>query len=186
MIFAETERLYLRTLEREELPRMRELLNDWEIARWLSILPFPYLMHDAEEFYAEMAARYARNEPQFYALALKTDNLIIGGVGLHPPRFPDHAEGEIEIGYWLAPLFWGRGLMSEAACEGVKIAFARPTTLCVGATADIHNRGSQNVLRKAGLRDMGIVPRNYRALRGADHVTRWFMTREEYEKRSVV
>ena len=101
MIFAETKHLNLRALEKAELPRLVELLGEWDVVRWLSVVPFPYKLQHAEEFYADMKPFADKGEPEFFALALKTDNLLIGGVGLHPPRNANALPGEIEIGYWL-------------------------------------------------------------------------------------
>ena len=185
MIFAETERLILRALRRDELPRLVKLLDVWDVVRWLSVVPFPYTMRDAETFYADIELCYASGEPQFYALALKTDDLFIGAVGLHPPRNVNHAEGQVEIGYWLGKDYWGRGLISEAVGAVLDIGFARPATRTIGANTALNNKASQNVLRKAGLRDLGVVPLDYNVLRGDNQIIKWLVTREEWESRKL-
>jgi len=181
-LFAETERLTLRALEESELPRLVELIGDWDVVRWLMTVPFPYTMRNAEEFYADMMLSYSDDAPEFYTMALKSDNLLIGGVGLHSPRTPNPLKGEIEIGYWLGKDFWGRGLMSEATRIVIDLGFARPSTQAIGAVTAPDNKASQNVLRKAGLRDLGIMPRAYDALRGGNEIRRWLLTRQEYEQ----
>ncbi|MDR3448205.1 MAG: GNAT family N-acetyltransferase [Alphaproteobacteria bacterium] len=185
MIYTETQHLTLRSLERHELPRLVTLLNEWDVVRWLSVVPFPYTATDAEDFFAEIAPYDDAAEPQFFALSLKGNPDLIGGVGLHAPRTADAAEGENEIGYWLARDYWKRGLMREAVAAVIDIGFARPTITSIGATTDPFNHASQNVLRAAGLRDMGIVPRSYAALRGGDEVVRWLMTRADYESQRL-
>jgi 8-oxo-dGTP diphosphatase len=181
MIFSQTERLTLRALEKSELPRLVELLGVWDVVRWLSVVPFPYNFRDAEEFYADITPHNLHGEPQFYALALKSDNLLIGGIGLQPPRTANAAPGEIEIGYWLGKDYWNRGLMREAARAVIDIAFARPGTQAICATTDPANQASQNVLRQAGLRNKGLYPRSYPALRGSDQILSWHLSRAEYE-----
>ncbi|MFA5040455.1 MAG: GNAT family N-acetyltransferase [Bdellovibrionales bacterium] len=180
--FAETDRLVLRALERHELPRLVELLDVWDIVRWLSVVSYPYTMQNAEEFYADMEQAMANGVPQFFAMALKSDNLLIGGIGLHPPRGSTAVEGEVEIGYWLGRAFWGRGLMSEAARVVAGVGFSRPSTRTLISTTDVNNVASQNVLSKIGMKNMGVCIRDYPALRGDDHVVRWQMTREEWER----
>jgi RimJ/RimL family protein N-acetyltransferase len=180
MIFAETDRLVLRTLEKKELPRLVELIGVWDVVRWLAVVPFPYKVEHAEEFFVDMQASYATNDPQFYAMAFKTDNKLIGGVGLHPPRNEQHLPGEIEIGYWLGKDYWGQGLMHEAARRVRDLGFARPATRSIGATTAIGNHASQNVLQKIGLRNMGQAPRDYSVLRGDDQIIKWLLTREQY------
>jgi RimJ/RimL family protein N-acetyltransferase len=181
MVFAETERLRLRAIEKSELPRLTELLDVWDVVRWLTVVPYPYTMQHAEEFFAESELAEASGEPQFYAIAFKSDDLLIGGVGLHPPRGNDTNEGEIEIGYWLGRDYWGRGFMSEAARAVVSLGFARKTTGALTATTALNNVASQNVLLKLGLRNKGLAPRDYPALRGDDQVVKWQITRKEWQ-----
>jgi RimJ/RimL family protein N-acetyltransferase len=100
-IYAKTDRLVLRGIEKSELPRLVSLLNIWDIARWLVVLPYPYTLQHAEEFYADMDLAEATGEPQFYGISLKSNPLLIGGVGLHPPRGNTSNKGDVEIGYWL-------------------------------------------------------------------------------------
>lgn len=184
MIFAETERLVLRSLEKSELPRLVKMLDVWAVVRWLAVVPYPYTMRFAEEFYEEMELSNASGEPQFYAMALKSDNLFIGGVGLHAPRSSGYAQGEIEIGYWLGHEFWGHGLMSEAAHAVAALGFSHKTTKALIATTAPNNKASQNVLSKLGLRNLGVAPRDYSALRGEDLVVKWRVTRKEWEEQN--
>jgi RimJ/RimL family protein N-acetyltransferase len=182
MIFAETERLFLRKLEREELPRLVHLIGAWEVTRWLTVVPFPYTLRDAEEFYDSISPHEAPNEPQFFTLALKTDNALIGGIGLHAPRTAEPQQGETEIGYWLGRDYWGRGLMIEAAQTVIAMGFNNPDTLSISATTDPANLASQKILTAAGLTNMGLQPRTYAALRGSDQIHFWQLTREDYEE----
>jgi 8-oxo-dGTP diphosphatase len=181
MIFAETERLRLRALRRDELPRQVALLGVWDIVRWLSTVPFPYTLRDAEEFFSDMAPSYSCGEPQLYAVALKADDLLIGCVGLHQPRGVAFEDGEVEIGYWLGQDYWGCGFMSEAASAVVDLGFARAETRAICANTTPNNLASQAVLRKLGLRSMGYFPRDYAALRGGDTIMKWVLSRREYE-----
>jgi RimJ/RimL family protein N-acetyltransferase len=184
-IYVETDRLILHALEKKELPRFVELLDVWDIVRWLAVVPYPYTMQHALDFYADMEIAATSGAPQFYAITLKSDNLLIGGVGLHPPRSRNAAEGEAEIGYWLGRNYWGRGFASEAVCPVASIGFSRPTTSTLIATTAINNVASQNVLTKLGMRDMGATPRDYSALRGDNQVIKWQMTREEWQARNI-
>lgn len=181
-VFAETERMDLRALEKSELPRLADLLGEWDIVRWLTVVPFPYTVKHAEEFYGDLQPGYAKGEPQFFVMSLKTDGKLIGGVGLHPPRGTNAAAGESEIGYWLGRDYWGRGLMSEAAGAVIDFAFNQIGTEAVCASTSLDNKASQKVLQKIGLRDCGVCLRDYEALRGSDKIIRWLLTRDGYEK----
>jgi len=180
-IYAKTERLVLRKLEKDELPRFVECLNVWSIARWLAVVPFPYTMRDAKDYFADMEQADKIGAPEFYGIALKSDDLLIGGVGLHIPRGTTRIEGDLEIGYWLSEDRWGQGIMTEAAREVAAIGFARPATRALVSTTDAKNMASQNVLQKIGMQNLGIMLRDYSALRGDDKVVKWQMTRKEWE-----
>jgi len=182
MIFAQTERLVLRTLEKSELPRLVKLIGEWDVVRWLSVVPFPYTLRDAEEFYDDIEPSYVKGDPQFFTVALKTNNLLIGGIGLHPPRGQSTKEGESEIGYWLGKEFWGQGFLTEAARKVIDLGFARESLQVISATTALNNQPSQNILRKLGLTQQGVKARDYTALRGDDQIISWQLTRDAYEK----
>lgn len=181
-VFAETERLVLRSLEESDLPRLAKLLDVWEVVRWLVVVPYPYTRQDAQDFYAEINDPHVEEMEQFFALSLKNDDKLIGGVGLHPPRAIDHDDGDLEIGYWLGVAYWGRGLITEAAKRVMEIGFSWPSTKALVSTTDPKNRASRRVLSKLGLRDLGLVPRTYPTLRGGDEVVKWRLTREEWKR----
>jgi RimJ/RimL family protein N-acetyltransferase len=81
MIFAQTPRLTLRALEIFDLPRVTELIGDWDVARWLVLVPYPYHLKDAEEFFEKQNTHYAVGKPQFFAIADRKSNCVLGGVG---------------------------------------------------------------------------------------------------------
>jgi RimJ/RimL family protein N-acetyltransferase len=184
MIFAETERLVLRSLDKDDLPRIVELIGDWDVAQWLVSVPYPYSLKNAEEFYAKTANDSHGGATKYFLLQRKSDGKQVGAIGLHPPREPMPEPGELVIGYWLGKEFWGQGLMDEALRAVIALAFKRAEVAAITATADPANHASQKVLRKAGFIYQGIAPRpNGPALRGSSEVTRWQLTREDNEKK---
>jgi 8-oxo-dGTP diphosphatase len=179
MIAIETPRLRLRDLNEDDLPRLTDLISDWEVARWLAVVPHPYRLADAEEFYAglQMVRPLWR---RIFAIAAKTDNALLGVVGLHPARVADPKPDEIVLGYWLGKPSWGRGLMTEAVVPMLALAFAQPQIAVVTATTDPENYASQNVLRKNRLRCLGLQPRLEPSLRGGAKVLAWEIQRTEH------
>ncbi len=62
-----------------------------------------------------------------YAVCLKEDNKAVGSIGLTMPMQP-HAkasDNEIEIGYRIGVLFWGKGLISEVVKSLQEYAFKK-------------------------------------------------------------
>ena len=47
-----TPRLLLRPQVEADIPAIVSGLNDWEVARWLTVVPFPYTQADGEEWIA--------------------------------------------------------------------------------------------------------------------------------------
>lgn len=60
-----------------------------------------------------------------FAVCLKTDNIVIGSIGLMlgSASILDIKDYEAEIGYWIGKPFWGQGLIPEAIRELVKHGF---------------------------------------------------------------
>jgi RimJ/RimL family protein N-acetyltransferase len=186
MIYAQTARLILRQLRRDDLPRLVTLIGDWEVAGRLAVVPYPYSLADAEAFYQRVEAAAQEGKPPFCLMQEKGGRLI-GGVGLHLSREPEPQQGEVVLGYWLGKPYWGRGLMSEAVGPVLGLAFARPEVTLLTATTDPANEASQNVLRKAGLHCLGLAPRrDHAALRGGSTVVNWQMTRADYVNRDAL
>ncbi|MBP5857807.1 GNAT family N-acetyltransferase [Marivibrio halodurans] len=68
----------------------------------------------------------------------------------------DLPEGEIEIGYWIKPAAWGRGIATEACARLLRFAFEATALDEVAAVIDPDNAASRRVLLKAGMRETGI------------------------------
>lgn len=61
--------------------------------------------------------------PETYAIVLKETNLVIGSIGLHFSTSIASNSDEAELGYWIGPKYWGRGLAPEAGKELLRHAF---------------------------------------------------------------
>ena len=78
---------------------------------------------------------------------------------LVPGQMP---EADIEIGYFLKPSAWGRGIATEACRRLLQFAFEESPLSVVFATFDEGNAASRKVLLKAGFIDCG-TRRSYKA-----------------------
>jgi RimJ/RimL family protein N-acetyltransferase len=72
----------------------------------------------------------------------------IGFCGLQPLRETE----EIEIGWWLARAWWGRGLATEAARAALRDGFERVGFERIVAIAQPANTASIGIMRKLGMR----------------------------------
>ena len=155
----ETARLILRPPQSDDAARIADLINDFNVVRWLSRVPFPYALADAEAFVsASTEADPARERP----LAIEhRDFGLIGMCGFHT----EDAAPAPEIGYWLGRTFWGRGFASEATAAALVWARDIWGKRCILSGHFIDNAASGRVLAKAGFLYTGEVrPRDCVAL----------------------
>lgn len=101
-----------------------------------------------------------------YKIIVRTASQVIGGCGFMGP--PDDT-GLVEVGYGLAPSQQRMGLATEAVNGLVSQAWQDPLVRGVFALTDPDNLPSQNVLVRAGFRQVG----------STGDQTRWETQREE-------
>jgi ribosomal-protein-alanine N-acetyltransferase len=109
---------------------------------------------DVERYLASMAPLMASGGRQVLALAERSDPDRL--IGTFEARFEAH---RMDVGYVLARMHWGRGLMTEALTAAVAWAHAAPGIHRVWAVCDIGNRASARVMEKSGLAFEGVLRR---------------------------
>lgn len=158
-MFARTQRLLLRPIWPEDASALYEAVADEAIVRNLARAPWPYTQCDAAQF---AALEHDEMHPNFM-LMLRTDGAptLVGSCGLAD------RDGEVELGYWLARPYWGRGLATEAARAVVGVAKALGhRKLVSGHFTD--NPASGRVLRKVGFRPLGRIEQRHSVGRGGN------------------
>src|SRR5580704_14906125 len=141
MSFLETERLILRPPRPSDIDGLAVWLGDYEVARNISRVPYPYTEADAEAFVA--TAPEGR-----FVIARKQDGLFLGCIGIRP-------EDDYEFGYWLGRPFWSRGYATEAAQRLAQYAFESLGRGTIHAGWFHDNPASGHVLAKLGARHNG-------------------------------
>ena len=159
-MFARTERLLLRPGWAEDAPALAAAIADETIVRNLATAPWPYTIRDAEAFLAQP------RDPVLPSLLVfeRTGGapLLAGACGLG--RRPS---GAVELGYWIARPFWGRGIATEA-CSAL-IAIARTLGLKqIEGSHFIDNPASGRVLEKLGFTAVGITAPRMSCARGIE------------------
>jgi RimJ/RimL family protein N-acetyltransferase len=160
MMFARTPRLLLRPGFAEDAPALAAAIADEAIVSNLATAPWPYRMRDAEAYLA------CPRDPVLPSLLIfeRTGGAaqLVGSCGLD--RRPS---GSVELGYWIATPFWGRGLATEACTALVDIA----RTLGLASLEGSHfidNPGSARVLEKLGFEPLGIIAPRLSCARGTE------------------
>jgi 8-oxo-dGTP diphosphatase len=165
-----TERLALRPLRAEDAAELHRLVNDWEVAKTLARVPFPYPRALADEWIAQTRARIAEGRAWHLAITgvegagtPAEREVLVGCVGLTL----DPARREAELGYWVARRYWGHGVAQEAAGRLSRWALAHLGIERLVASALEENARSQSVLRRIGFRETGVGTRDFLS-RGRD------------------
>jgi 8-oxo-dGTP diphosphatase len=151
-----TARLTLRPLALEDAAPLHRLVNDWEVAKTLARVPFPYPRELADEWIASTWAQMAAGEA--WHLAIEAEGALVGCVGLTLDRpgggQPGGGRGA-ELGYWVGRPSWGQGLAPEAAGALSRWAIKALGLSTIHASALRDNARSQAVLRRIGLQPAG-------------------------------
>jgi RimJ/RimL family protein N-acetyltransferase len=159
-MFARTPRLLLRPGFPEDARALAAAIADEAIVRNLATAPWPYSMRDAEAFLA------SPRDPVLPSLLMfeRSDAapVLVGACGLG--RRPS---GAVELGYWVARPYWGRGIATEAGRALIDIARA----LGLGqleASHFIDNPASARVLDKLGFQSTGLIAPRMNCARGEE------------------
>ena len=142
----ETERLLLRALRDADAPAMALALNNYEVVKNLSPVPFPYTVEHAQFFINLQRGFDPRSAACAIAFRSAPDELI----GMVSYKFDDN-RGPPEFGYWLRQSSWRMGIMTEAATALVKYAFE--TAKVDELHSGFWNPISGHILKKIGFEE---------------------------------
>lgn len=151
MIFAETERLILRSWTRDDLLSFTAMNKD---PRVMSYFPAPLSDSETEAFYQRIQQEFAVEGWGLYAVEIKATGRFIGYVGLHEIGFEADFTPGVEIGWRLDADHHNHGYATEAAKAVLKLAKAAGIKRLYSFTAKI-NIPSERVMQKIGMLKAG-------------------------------
>jgi 8-oxo-dGTP diphosphatase len=177
-----TERLTLRPLRPEDAAELHRLVNDWEVAKTLARVPFPYPRPLADEWIASTHAQMQAGTAWHLAITGLEQagepgerEVLVGCIGLTG----NAAKREAELGYWIGRRFWGHGVGPEAASRLASWALANLELDRLVASALVENTRSQALLRRIGFRETGDGVRDFLARGGTMPVKLFELTRAD-------
>ena len=177
-MFARTERLLLRPGWGEDAPMLAHAIADAAVVRNLASAPWPFALLDAEAFLA------APRDPALPAFLIVERTAVtprlVGACGLG--RRPS---GAVELGFWIARQFWGRGFATEAAAALIDIARALRLTR-LEASHFVDNPASGRVLDKLGFSDTGLATARHSCARAGEAMTRLYQLHLAREQESCL
>lgn len=147
-----TQRLVLREFMEQDFAAMLAYQSD---ARYLEYYPWTERRPEDVRRLLQLFLSYQQAQPRHkfqLAVTLKADQRLIGSCGLRTEAV-DARQGD--LGYELAPQYWGQGYATEAARAMLEFGFAelklhRIWSWCIAA-----NLPSARVLERLGMRQEG-------------------------------
>ena len=125
-----TARLTLRSPRPEDAPAVTGVLRNFEVTRWLTQVPHPFALSDAESFL---------RAPEAGSWAIEDGDGLAGILSVN-----------WKLGYWLAPRVWGRGYIAEAIAPLLARHFSDPKASDILAGCMTGNARSLAILSRLG------------------------------------
>jgi RimJ/RimL family protein N-acetyltransferase len=154
------DRAVLRPLQRTDLPRLWELVEDFEVAVLSS--PGPVVPHSLAEFEAGFDEEVAQPQKDHVSFAVEVDGELIGEGGFH--RI-DHFNRSCELGIAIGRDHWGKGFGQDAVRTLVDYAFEHLNMNRVGLYVLADDPRAVGAYRKAGFVEEGRI-RQHAFVRG--------------------
>lgn len=149
-----TSRLRLRPFSLADADRVQQLAGRREIAEGCVRIPHPYPPGLAARWIESQAEWWQTQQAVSFAVTALDSGLLLGSVTLvltEQRQADQRIEWVGHLGYWLAPEFWGQGLMSEAVVVLLEFAFEELGVDRVVAEHTPQNPASGRVMAKSGL-----------------------------------
>jgi 8-oxo-dGTP diphosphatase len=153
--FAElkTERLTLRPFVPEDAANLHRLINNFDVAKMLELVSYPYHRDLADEWIASAIRDLAAGTACHLAITGQEGEreVLVGAVGITI----DRASRTGRLGYWVGQKYWGHGVATEAAARLTSWSFANLEIDRIAAAVATDNAASAAVLRRIGFRQTG-------------------------------
>jgi RimJ/RimL family protein N-acetyltransferase len=167
----------VRSLLRSDKEAMVKYANNFKVSKNLmDRFPYPYTPEDADAWLESSE----QQDPELH-FAIATKEELIGAIGLQP--LSDVYRYSVEIGYWLAEPFWGKGITVEAVKVFTKYTFENFEFNRIFANVFEMNPNSGKVLEKAGYNlEARLKKTVFKHGKFQDQLI-YSMLREDFEKR---
>lgn len=147
-----SERLGFRSWFEDDIELFAKMNCDEEVMKH-----FPKLLtkQETEAFVSRMQQHYLHKGYTYFAVELKETGEFIGFIGLAHQDYQSPYTPAVDIGWRLKQRVWGNGYATEGAKRCLQFAFAELNLDKVIATCTLHNKASENVMQKIGMKRLG-------------------------------
>ncbi len=140
----ETQRLQLRAFAATDADRVQRLAGDRAVSATTVNIPYPYEDGRAEAWIASHRLEYKEGRVVTFAIVLRSENALIGAIGLTISEKHSRAE----LGYWIGSAYWNQGYCTEAVRALLRYGFEDLTLNKIHASFFKENLASGRVMEK--------------------------------------
>ncbi|BFH68950.1 putative N-acetyltransferase YoaA [Paenibacillus dendritiformis] len=148
-----TERLLLRAMEERDCRDLFDLYSLEEVVRYTPLEPFRSMQDVIREWNWHQEI-FAEQSGLRWVIEDKSSAKVIGTCGFLQY---EKTHRRIELGYDLAPPYWGRGVMTEAARRVLSFGFRDMGVNRIEAKIDPENIASERLLLRLGFQKEGVM-----------------------------
>ena len=144
----DTARLLLQPVQLEDAEQVQRIFPQWEVVKYLAArVPWPFPEDGVRSYYSKQALpAVERGEEWHWTIRPKGEpERIIGAISLHLNR-------EIHRGFWIAPEWRGRRLMTEAVAEVTRFWFEDLQQPVLRVKKAVENAASRAISVREGMR----------------------------------
>ncbi|MGG4398079.1 GNAT family protein [Paenibacillus thiaminolyticus] len=149
----QTERFLLRAMEERDCSDIMELYSDEEVVRYTPLEPFQSLQDVIREWNWHQSI-FAEQSGVRWVIEDTSSAKVIGTCGFLQY---EKTHRRVELGYDLAPPYWGRGVMTEVAQRVLAFGFRDIGVNRVEAKIDPENIASERLLLRLGFQKEGVM-----------------------------
>ena len=116
----ETDRLVLKPILEDDADFIYQNVKEYEIARWLVNLPYPYPKDGAIKYIRETTELMKKGLSYELPILLRSTGELIGVMAVLKV---DKKNKNAELGYWIAKKYWNKGFATEAGSRVLEFGF---------------------------------------------------------------
>lgn len=149
----ESKRLVMRKVTMNDAEDMFAYASNSDVSRFVTWEAHRSLC-DTRDFIRFALQNYEDKKIAPWGIQYKESGKLIGTIDFVSWQVDHH---RAEIGYVLAPEYWGNGLVTEAAKKIIEFGFDNMNLVRIQARCFVGNLASERVMQKAGMSFEGII-----------------------------
>lgn len=138
---------------------------------WLPFVDFTKTQQDSENFLGSVV-----NSEEILFI-IRFEDMFAGLIGL---KNPDHMNHKVEIGYWLNPLFEGKGIVTLSCYQLIQYAFRKLNMNRILIQVATGNQKSRRIPERLGFQEEGIERDGELLVSGYTDIVKYGLLKREF------